>query len=174
MPKPDPTTCDVNRRQCKAILFDLDGVIATSEIQKCEAHVETVLKLGGTLSQKLVELYVEVIGLSYEETRDRFLECGSIVATSEIKEAYQDIYQSLYRSKLEDVKLAPGAQQLLQIVSSRQYRIGLVSSAHSEEVTTLLRRHQISISFKRLLQLTPLRTTSPRRIPIVRPLNYLV
>ena len=134
-------------RRREAILFDLDGVIASSEVQKSEAHVETVLNLNGTPSQKLIELYADVMGLSYEETRDRFLECGNVVATPEIRGTYREHYRSIYRSKLQEVRLAPGAQQLLQILSGRQYQIGLVSSAHSEEVTTILGRNQIEQFF---------------------------
>ena len=89
-------------RRREAILFDLDGVIALSEVQKSEAHIETVLELTGTPSQKLTELYTDVIGLSYEETRDRFLECGDIVATPEVKKAYRELYRSIYRTKLQE------------------------------------------------------------------------
>lgn len=87
-----------DRRRREAILFDLDGVIALSEVQKSEAHVETVLELNGTPSQSLIELYADVIGLSYEETRDRFLECGNIVATLEVKKAYRELYRSIYHT----------------------------------------------------------------------------
>jgi len=34
-----------DRRREEVILFDLDGVIALSEVQKSEAHVETVGEL---------------------------------------------------------------------------------------------------------------------------------
>ena len=80
------------RRWREAILFDLDGVIASSEVQKSETHVETILELNGTPSRKLTELYADVIGLSYKETRDRFLECGNIVGTLGAKKTYRELY----------------------------------------------------------------------------------
>jgi beta-phosphoglucomutase-like phosphatase (HAD superfamily) len=94
-------------RPQEAILFDLDGVIASSEVQKSQAHIETVIELNGTPSQKLNELYTDVTGLSYEETRDRFLECGNIVGTPEAKKADRELYRSIYRTKLQEaIRLA--------------------------------------------------------------------
>jgi HAD superfamily hydrolase (TIGR01509 family) len=161
-----------NRRR-EAILFDLDGVIALSEVQKSQAHIETVIELNGTPSQKLNELYADVIGLSYEEIRDRFLECGHVVATPELKRTYRELYRSIYRSKLQEVRLAPGAQQLLQILSGRQYRIGLVSSAHSEEVTTILGRNQIEEFFEAIVTADSVKAHKPAPDPYRRALELL-
>lgn len=157
----------------EAILFDLDGVIASSEVKKSEAHVQTVLKLGGTSSQRLKELFGEVIGLSYEETRDRFLECGNIFATPEIKEAYRGTYNSIYRSKLEDVGLAPGARHLLQTFSSRRYRIGLVSSAHPEEVAVILRRNKVDHFFDVIITAHSVSNHKPAPDPYLKALELL-
>jgi len=162
-----------NDRRREAILFDLDGVIALSEVQKSEAHVETVLELKGTPSQSLIELYADVIGLSYEETRDRFLECGDLVATPEVKKAYRELYRSIYRTKLQDVKLAPGAQQLLQVLSGRRYRIGLVSSAHAEEVTMILGRNQIEHFFGVIVTADSVKNHKPAPDPYLRVLELL-
>lgn len=157
----------------EAILFDLDGVIVSSEVQKSEAHVETVIQLGGSPSKKLTELYIDVIGLSYEETRDRFLVCGNIVPTSEIKEAYRGIYRSIYRSKMEEMKLAPGALQLLTILSSRRYRIGLVSSAHPEEVMTRLRNNQVEHFFQAVVTADSVKNHKPVPDPYDKALELL-
>ena len=162
-----------NDRRREAILFDLDGVIALSEVQKSEAHVETVLELNGTPSQKLIKLYADVIGLSYEETRDRFLECGDLVATPEVKKAYRELYRSIYRTKLQDVKLAPGAQQLLQVLSGRRYRIGLVSSAHAEEVTMILGRNQIEHFWGAIVTADSVKAHKPAPDPYLRALELL-
>jgi HAD superfamily hydrolase (TIGR01509 family) len=162
-----------NDRRREAILFDLDGVIASSEVQKSEAHVETVLELNGTPSQSLITLYADVIGLSYEETRDRFLECGNIAGTPEVKKAYRELYRSIYRTKLQEVRLAPGAQQLLQALSGRRYRIGLVSSAHSEEVTTILGRNQIEQFFGAIVTAESVKNQKPAPDPYRRALELL-
>jgi len=160
-------------RRKEAILFDLDGVIVSSEVQKSQSHIETVIELKGTPSQRLNELYVDVIGLSYEETRDRFLECGHVVATPELKRTYRELYRSIYRSKLQEVKLAPGAQQLLQMLIGRQYRIGLVSSAHSEEVTTILGRNQIEHFFGAIVTADSVKAHKPAPDPYCRALELL-
>ena len=162
-----------NQLRREAVIFDMDGVIVSSETQKSEAHVETVIQLGGTASKKLTELYIHVIGLSYEETRNRFLECGNIVQTSEIKEAYRDIYRTIYHHKIEEVKLAPGALQLLTILSSRRYRIGLVSSAHPEEVITLLRRNQVQHFFQAVVTADSVKNHKPSPDPYDRALELL-
>ena len=162
-----------NQLRREAVLFDLDGVIVSSEVQKSEAHVETVVQLGGTPSKKLTELYIDVIGLSYEETRDRFLACGNIVPTSEIKEAYRGIYRTIYRSKMEEMKLAPGALQLLTILSSRRYRIGLVSSAHPEEVITILRKNQVEHFFQAVVTADSVKNHKPAPDPYDKALALL-
>ena len=151
----------------------MDGVIVSSEVQKSETHVETVVQLGGTPSKKLAELYIDVIGLSYEETRDRFLACGNIVPTPEIKEAYRGIYRTTYHSKLEDMKLAPGAQQLLTVLSSRRYRIGLVSSAHPEEVTTILKKNQVEHFFQAVVTADSVKNHKPAPDPYCKALELL-
>jgi HAD superfamily hydrolase (TIGR01509 family) len=162
-----------NRLRREAVLFDMDGVIISSEVQKSEAHVETVVQLGGTPSKELTELYVDIIGLSYEETRDRFLACGNIVETPEIEEAYRHIYRTIYRSKIEGMKLAPGAQQLLHLLSSRGYRIGLVSSAHPEEVTTILKKNQVEHFFQAVVTADSVKNHKPAPDPYRKALEYL-
>jgi HAD superfamily hydrolase (TIGR01509 family) len=157
----------------KAVLFDLDGVIASTEIQKSGTHIETVLKLKGIPSQRLTELYVDVIGLPYEETRDRFLECGQIAATPEIMKLYRSIYSSVYRGKVEAVNLAPGAKQLLQLLTGRRYRIGLVSSAHAEEVTSILRRHRIETFFRVIVNADSVESHKPSPEPYLKALRLL-
>jgi len=157
----------------EAVLFDLDGVIVSSEIQKSESHIETIVKLGGIRSQRLSDLYVDVIGLSYEETRDRFLESGYVVATSEILVAYRRIYSSVYRGKLEAVNLAPGAKQLLQTLTERRYRIGLVSSAHGEEVTAILRRLRIETFFGAIVDADSVENHKPAPDPYLKALELL-
>ena len=162
-----------HRPRHEAVLFDLDGVIVSSEVQKSETHVETVVQLGGTPSKKLTELYTDVIGLSYEETRDRFLACGNIVPTPEVEEAYRGIYRTIYRSKLENMKLAPGARELLTVLSSRRYRIGLVSSAHPEEVTTILRKNQVEHFFQAVVTADSVENHKPAPDPYWKALELL-
>lgn len=162
-----------HRPRREAVLFDLDGVIVSSEVQKSETHVETVVQLGGTPSKKLTKLYIDVIGLSYEETRDRFLACGNIVPTPEIKEAYRGIYRTIYHSKIEDMKLAPGAQQLLKVLSSRRYRMGLVSSAHPDEVTTILKRNQVEHFFQAVVTADSVKNHKPAPDPYLKALELL-
>ena len=162
-----------DRRRSEAILFDLDGVIASSEVKKSEAHVETVLQLGGTFSRKLSTLFGNVIGLSYEETRDRFLECANIAATPEIKEAYSGLYRSLYCNKVADVELAPGAKNLLQLFSQRGYRIGLVSSAHPDEVAEILRRNHIGHFFDVIITARSVKNHKPAPDPYLKALELL-
>jgi putative hydrolase of the HAD superfamily len=162
---------DQQRRE--AILFDLDGVIASSEVKKSEAHVETVLQLGGTFSQKLSKLFGNVIGLSYEETRDRFLDCGNIAVNPEIKESYSGMYRSIYRNKVADVELAPGAKTLLQLFSQRRYRIGLVSSAHPDEVAEILRRKHIGHYFDVIVTARSVKNHKPAPDPYLKALELL-
>jgi HAD superfamily hydrolase (TIGR01509 family) len=171
--RPGKDASNVSGQRREAVLFDLDGVIASSEATKSEAHVQTVLKLGGTPSQKLKELFAEIIGLSYEETRDRFLKCGKIAATTETKEAYRTLYSSIYRSKLHEVELSAGARNLIEMLAGRRYRIGLVSSAHPEEVATILRRNQIEHFFDVIITADSVRNHKPAPDPYLKALELL-
>jgi putative hydrolase of the HAD superfamily len=187
MPEDDPTSrktrqgCftvnDIDQKKIRqrreAVLFDLDGVIAASEATKSEAHVQTVLKLGGTPSQKLKGLFAEIIGLSYEETRDRYLEFGKIAATIETREAYRSLYSSIYRGKLQEVELSPGARNLLETLARRRYRIGLVSSAHTEEVATILRKNQIEHFFDVIITADSVKNHKPAPDPYLKALELL-
>jgi HAD superfamily hydrolase (TIGR01509 family) len=135
------------RRRRETVLFDQDGVIAASQIKKSEAHVETVLRMGGTNSEELTTLFADVIGLSYEKTRDRYLQCGMIAVGPEVNNTYRALYRSIYSVKIKEVELTAGALSLLEGIARQGYRIGLVSSAHSEEVSTILGRHGIDQFF---------------------------
>ncbi len=164
---------ELKSRRRETVLFDLDGVIISSEEQKSEAHIQTVLKLGGRRSQKLSELYVDVIGLSYEETRDRFLECGGIPATPDIQASYRGIYGSIYHELLQGVNLTPGARQLLQALTDRRYRVGLVSSAHLEEVKVILGRHEIAPFFEAIVSADSVENHKPAPDPYLKALEVL-
>lgn len=157
----------------EAVLFDLDGVIASSEIQKAAAHVQTVLDLGGTDSPALRALYGEIIGHSFETTRDRFLACAGLPSTSTLRQAYLEHYHILYQDMINKVQLTPGTQALLQALTSRTYRLGLVSSAHGDEVTALLRRHQIASFFTVVITREHVTAHKPNPEPYLKALESL-
>ncbi len=157
----------------EAILFDMDGVIASSEIQKVEAHVQTVLDLGGTDSPALHTLYGEIIGHSFERTSNRFLDCAGLPSTPDFQQAYLERYSAIYRSMIDKVQLTPGAKALLQALVSRQYRLGLVSSAHGDEVTALLRRHQITPFFTVVITREDVTVHKPAPEPYLKALARL-
>jgi len=122
--RPGRDASNVSGQRREAVLFDLDGVIASSEaispkpmFKRSSNSVELRHRNSRSYSGKF-------IGLSYEETRDRYLECGKIAATTEIREAYRSLYSSIYRSKLQEVELSPGARNLIETLAGRRYRIG--------------------------------------------------
>ena len=71
------------------------------------------------------------------------------------------------------MELAPGARHLLQMLSSRRYRIGLVSSAHPEEVATILRRNQIEHFFDVIVTADSVRNHKPAPDPYLKALELL-
>ena len=65
----------------KAVLFDLDGTLVSTEGLKSQAHIETVRALGGRVSADIEKLYDRIVGWSHEKTRDEFMRMAGIEPT---------------------------------------------------------------------------------------------
>ena len=118
----------------KAVIFDLDGVIADSEKLKGEAHARTCRLFGGQVS---ADIYRSVMGQSGDSVMKAFLEAGSIKAG---RNDYRRTFGEQYRLLLEGgVNAMPGAVELLKILAEQNWKIGLVSSSERWMIDLILK-----------------------------------
>lgn len=124
----------------RAVLFDMDGVVVTTETLKATAHAETVRQLGGTVSRAF---YGGVMGGIHEIVRAAYMLEGGIRPEPErYTELYGEIYRELVERSLEAV---PGVLVLIEALREQGFRTALVTSS---------RKHMVEQIF-RLLPLAP-------------------
>lgn len=165
---------DENPKKRAAVLFDLDGVTVSTEEKKSAAHIQTVQKLGGVATDKLEKLYEEIMGLSHGETRDRFLECAGIAATPNVKRLYTETYRKTYALLLDHLtQVAPGVAELLERLTAKGYRIGLVSSARLEEIEKIFRQTHIGKFFDVIVSRENVANPKPAPEPYLKALELL-
>ena len=123
-----------------AVLFDMDGVVVTTEALKATAHAETVRHLGGAVKRAF---YGGVMGGTHEIVRAAYMREGGIRPDpTQYTELYGEIYRELVERNLEAV---PGVLALLKALRKAGFRTALVTSS---------RKHMVEQIF-RLLPLAP-------------------
>ena len=133
----NPVTTDT---ATPAALFDMDGVVVTTEALKATAHAETVRRLGGKVERGF---YAGVMGGTHEIVRAAYMRGGGISPNpAQYTELYGQIYRELVERSLEAV---PGVMPLIGALRGRGFRTALVTSS---------RKHMVEQIF-RLLPLTP-------------------
>ncbi len=118
----------------RAVLFDMDGVVVTTEALKATAHAETVRSLGGTVSR---EFYGGVMGGIHEIVRAAYMREGGIGPDpTQYTELYGEIYRELVERNLEAV---PGVLALLEALRKEGFRTALVTSSRKHMVEQIFR-----------------------------------
>jgi len=106
------------------VLFDLDGVLVSTEELKAVAHTETVAGYGGRLE---AWQYRAEMGRAYDDVIDAFIRRTRIDADpSDYSRAFRSAYLDLLKTRL---RLTPGATELLDVLRARGYRLAVVSSS---------------------------------------------
>ena len=133
----NPVTTDT---ATPAALFDMDGVVVTTESLKATAHAETVRRLGGTVERGF---YAGVMGGTHEIVRAAYMREGGINPNPlRYTGLYGEIYRELVEASLEAV---PGVLPVLGALRAEGFRTALVTSS---------RKHMVEQIF-RLLPLAP-------------------
>jgi HAD superfamily hydrolase (TIGR01509 family) len=126
----------------RAVLFDLDGVIALTEPLKAEAHASTIRQLGGSVP---AELYVKMIGQHHEAVRDAFIQASGIQVDPE---TYSRIYRSTYGLLLDTkLEIRPGTKELIQVLHNMGYALAIVSSTALSSMTKILKYGELENLF---------------------------
>jgi beta-phosphoglucomutase len=113
----------------KALLFDLDGVIVSTEKNHFEAWRETASKLGITFSEHDNEA---LKGVNRVDSLKQILKLGNKTVSSEEFESLLVFKNDMYLDSitaLSKADLLPGVHSLLQQAKSMGVKIGLGSSS---------------------------------------------
>lgn len=152
----------------KAVLFDMDGVIALTEYIKAEAHVGTIQQLGGKAS---ANTYLEMIGQSHEKIRNAFIKASGIkVDPTTYSKIFRKIYNKLITERLE---IRPGAKNLVKGLRKRGYLLGIVSSSSSSSIKQILTTGEILDDFKLYISSEDVKENKPNPEPYLLALKRL-
>lgn len=108
----------------RAVLFDLDGVLAATETLKAAAHASTIAALGGDVP---AVFYGRLMGASHAVVR------GAFIAEARIDcdpGEYSRLYQARYLRLLEtDLEALPGVEELLARLQADGFGLAVITSS---------------------------------------------
>ena len=108
----------------RAVLFDMDGVVADTEEMKARAHVIAATELGGNARP---DMYEAVIGESFEIVRDTFVaRSGAQACPDAYLEGYSKEYARLLGAGVQPVR---GVNALIDGLLDRGVGLAIVTSS---------------------------------------------
>ena len=124
------------RRDIKGVIFDVDGVLLDSMGIWTDLGARYLVSIGKTPEEGLAEI---LFSMSMEQGAEYLREHYSIGLTAEeIGTGLQDMLRDFY---YYEVQARPGAQQLLQAVSSAGIKITAATSSPREHIEKALERN---------------------------------
>ena len=130
----------------KGLLFDLDGVIVSTEKNHFEAWQKTATRLGITFSEQDNEA---LKGVNRVDSLRAILAMGNQEVSQETFDALLEFKNKVYLDSISDLNqqaLLPGVMNLLNLAKSKGIKIGLGSS--SKNAHMILNRLNISGFFE--------------------------
>ncbi|MGD8699813.1 MAG: HAD family phosphatase [Gemmatimonadales bacterium] len=150
------------------MLFDLDGVLVSTEGLKAVAHTETVASYGGRLEPWQ---YNAEMGRAYDDVIEAFIRLSGIDADPEdYSQAFRAAYLGLLRVRLE---LCPGAGELLQALRGQGYRLAVVSSSLRWMMDEILSRVRLNRFFDTIVSAEDVGAEKPSPEPYLLALERL-
>ena len=124
------------RQDIKGVIFDIDGVLLDSMGIWTDLGARYLVSIGKTPEEGLAEI---LFSMSMEQGAEYLREHYSIGLTAEeIGKGLQDMLRDFY---YYEVQAKPGAQQLLQAVSSAGIKITAATSSPREHIERALERN---------------------------------
>lgn len=121
----------------KAIFFDFNGVIIDDELLQLKAYEEVLREHGITLTK---EWYFSALGMDDITFVRSMFERSNKPLTDEVLVQVQNKKTDLHRKMIEDeLPLFPGVVTFLN-AAAREFSLGLVSMASTEEISYVLER----------------------------------
>ena len=125
----------------KALIFDLDGTLADTELLHYRAWKETLLNNG--VARFSLDTFMNFVGTSNENV------AGNCIKSEGIKKSVPQIVlekQIVYIDLVPEIKLFPGAREIISRYHGT-FRLALASSSHKKEIVTLLKSHNLDNYF---------------------------
>ena len=117
----------------KALIFDLDGTLANTELLHYRAWKKTLLNNG--VSQLPLETFMKYVGTSNEKVAGDYIESEDIRKNlTELVREKQDNYMDL----IPEAQLLRGAREII-IRYHPTLQLAIASSSHKKEIMTLLK-----------------------------------
>ncbi|MBI2607870.1 MAG: HAD family phosphatase [Candidatus Doudnabacteria bacterium] len=146
----------------RAVLWDLDGVIAPTEEICAAAHCATVQHYGGGLFGLDFYQRIQGVGRSHEAVRTDFLTASGLqVSAAE----YTRTFQKLKKAMMADLKPNPGIRELLAVLRKDGYHLGLVTTSRLSSVNEVLKICRLTEAFDLLVTADDVRITKPAPDP---------
>ncbi len=125
----------------KALIFDLDGTLANTELLHYRAWKETLSNNGVTSFS--LDTFMTFVGTSNEKV------AGDYIISDRIEKSIPQVVlekQAIYMNLIPEIKLFPGARDIIE-KHHGVYRLALASSSHKKEIVSLLKSHSLDIYF---------------------------
>lgn len=134
------------RSSTKAVIWDMDGVIADTAPYHLEAWQEVFHKRGADFTE-------EDFRHSFGQRNDTIIRnaLGREVSQDEINTIARDKEESFRRSIRQNLKPLPGAIKLLKSLTERRFKMALASSAPIENIQLLISGLGISDYFQTII-----------------------
>ncbi|WP_432665793.1 HAD family phosphatase [Wukongibacter baidiensis] len=125
-------------KDIKAVIFDLDGTLVDSMWIWKAIDIEYLAKRGHELPE---DLQKAIEGKSFTETAIYFKETFNLTDTiEEIKEEWNEMASDFYRNRID---LKGGVREFIEMIKSREIKLGLGTSNSRELAIEVLKKHDI-------------------------------
>ncbi|MBW2683357.1 MAG: HAD family phosphatase [Deltaproteobacteria bacterium] len=125
----------------KALIFDLDGTLANTELLHYRAWKKTLFNNGVTRFS--LDTFMTFVGTSNEKV------AGDFIKSERIEKSVPQVVlekQIVYLGLIPEIKLFPGAREIITRYHGT-FRLALASSSHKKEIMTLLKSHNLDSYF---------------------------
>lgn len=138
-------TCRIDVKKYKAVLFDLDGVIADTMGMHYEAYRQAFAKYGVQVTP--LEIY-ELEGMPSREVGKALVKRkGSHLTDEQVLKAVED-KREIYRSlAAKDAKTFPGVPETLKMLRENGIKLALVTGSNLKTVTKVLKKIGLDEAF---------------------------
>lgn len=121
-------------QDAKALVFDLDGVLVSTDKLKYESYRRALDRLGADLS---FEFYKTLIGLSRMATCQSIVDhCRLKISSKELADLREAEHPGVFAER--GVEVIPAARKLLAVLPRDRFKLALVSSSTRDRVDAAL------------------------------------
>jgi beta-phosphoglucomutase len=132
-----PATCRIDTEKYKAVLFDLDGVIADTMPLHYEAYRQAFAKYGIHVTP--LEIYMIEGMPSMEAGKAIVKEKSANLSDEQVKNLIND-KREIYRTlAAKDAKTFPGVPETLGMLRENGIRLALITGSNAKSVTGVIR-----------------------------------